>query len=817
MRADRGFGSALKRAVFTSILIALALVYVAPSAAEAAFPGPNSKVLFIRDGDIYTVNADGSGETNLTRTYPAREYWASWSADGTKIAFVADNRFGFGSSDQELAVMNSDGTQPRLVLGATCSVDQPSWSPDGQKLAFASPCLGSSDRDIFTINIDGTGLTNLTRSYGFNSYEYDPAWSPDGQKIAISRGSRIWTMNPDGSGLTQLTSGSDPGRDFEPNWSPDGTRLVFRSNRNCPLYGACEETWDIYSVRSDGTDLVRLLDTPDWELEPIWSPDGTKILFSRCILDPGPYTCTFDARVMNIDGGGAQPVAANAYGQDWQAAGPPPPPVSDQPGKIAFASSKENGGEDGSEIYTMNPDGTKQRRITFNRFSDTDPAWSPDGSKIAFVSVRPENGNGADNYDVYLVNADGSGETRLTNDPAFDGYPTWSPDGTKIAFISRRPDPGRGLYVMGADGSAETRVHSSPDLDLAWSPGGDVIAFSDGDDIYTVRPDGTNLGNLTNTAGFREYQPDWSPDGRKIAYRNDYDNNGFIHQTIWMMNSDGTGRGYVTEGTGQRASDPTWSPDGSKIAFITYPQPGGVGYAQIHTVNRDGSGEVNLSNDGPDLAPDWQAIVVAGGYPRPKGATPVVVALVTAFKQCTSANSTHGAPLSSPSCNPPRYESSYVTPGTADANNRPPKMIGSVRLDAVVGNPATSSDEADVALTVNVTDIRRKTDLGDYTGELRTSLPLRITDRLGYGNGAVTTQAIAFAFTVPCTATSDTTVGATCAVSTSADSVVPGAVTEGKRAIWELGQVAVFDGGADGTASTTGDNTLFARQGIFVP
>jgi hypothetical protein len=145
-------------------------------------------------------------------------------------------------------------------------------------------------------------------------------------------------------------------------------------------------------------------------------------------------------------------------------------------------------------------------------------------------------------------------------------------------------------------------------------------------------------------------------------------------------------------------------------------------------------------------------------------------------------------------------------------------MIGHLRADVVAGNPATSTDEADVSLNVDITDVRRKSDAADYTGELQAVLPLRITDKYnGYGGGSATAADLEFPFTVPCTATAEDPPGASCAVSTTADSVVPGAVPEGKRSIWQLGQVEVFDGGADGLASTTADNTLFAVQGIFVP
>jgi endoglycosylceramidase len=206
------------------------------------------------------------------------------------------------------------------------------------------------------------------------------------------------------------------------------------------------------------------------------------------------------------------------------------------------------------------------------------------------------------------------------------------------------------------------------------------------------------------------------------------------------------------------------------------------------------------------------------GYPRPKGATPILTSLVPAYEQCSSPNSSHGAPLSAQSCNPPDPASRFLTVGTPDSNGKAAKSIGNARFDVITGDSATTEDEADVRIALSLTDVRRQADLGDYTGELEADPVLRITDQ---GNGAsgadsATVSDLAFPVAVPCAGTGDTTVGATCAIATTADSVLPGTVSEGKRAIWELGQLEVLDGGADGLASTEG-NTPFARQGIFVP
>ena len=118
---------------------------------------------------------------------------------------------------------------------------------------------------------------------------------------------------------------------------------------------------------------------------------------------------------------------------------------------------------------------------------------------------------------------------------------------------------------------------------------------------------------------------------------------------------------------------------------------------------------------------------------------------------------------------------------------------------------------------MSITDVREAAGLADYTGELNQVTNLRITDRAnGTGNESATVQDTPLSATVPCTATPETTRGSTCSISTTMDALVPGSVPEGKRSIWALGQVQVFDGGPDGVAATAG-NSLFAVQGVFVP
>jgi hypothetical protein len=209
---------------------------------------------------------------------------------------------------------------------------------------------------------------------------------------------------------------------------------------------------------------------------------------------------------------------------------------------------------------------------------------------------------------------------------------------------------------------------------------------------------------------------------------------------------------------------------------------------------------------------------VPAGYPRPKGATPFRVSLTPAYRSCATPNRQHGAPLGFGSCSPPQLASAQLTVGTPDSNGERPNSTGSILYQVLVGD-ATPAGDADVKVSASITDVRRQGTLADYTGELAVEQVVRITDRL---NGPSqdepgTVEANPFRFAVPCAATSDSAVGGNCSLASTFDAILPGSVVAGRRAVWELGTVDVFDGGADSQASTTGDNTLFERQGVFVP
>lgn len=257
---------------------------------------------------------------------------------------------------------------------------------------------------------------------------------------------------------------------------------------------------EIYSMRPDGTDLVRLTNNTWSDLDPDWSPDGTRIAFTST----GP---------------------AN----------------------------------DPTAIYVMDWDGTDLVQVTTHLAPDWDPHWSPDGQWIVFHSFRDRPG---DLSTVYKIRPDGTGLTRLTTHPGVDGYPDWSRDGTEIVFASGRDTGERAnLYLMDANGSNATALTRGPDADIqpAWSPAADRIVFSreDGDpdlrnDIWAIDASGANPTQLTATPSSNNQDPDWSPDGSRIAFASDRSGDW----QVWAMNADGTAPTQIT--TLGPAIAPSW-------------------------------------------------------------------------------------------------------------------------------------------------------------------------------------------------------------------------------------------------------------------
>ncbi len=250
------------------------------------------------DQGIWVVEPQ-AGATPSLIAFSGTEQQPAWSPDGRRIAFARG-----GYPFEDIYVMNADGSGlTRLTSTSSREVD-PAWSPDGARIAFASDREG--DLDIYVMQADGSGLTRLTASL---RWEYQPAWSPDGERILFvsenhyaSGDRRIFVINADGSAEAQFTDGTSWA--WSPAWSPDGGRIAFV----CGL----SDNAQICVVNADGSGLVRLTEVGAVD-SPTWSPDGRWIAY---IVSRGALT---DVRVMNADGRDNQRLLADmhVFDVDW--------------------------------------------------------------------------------------------------------------------------------------------------------------------------------------------------------------------------------------------------------------------------------------------------------------------------------------------------------------------------------------------------------------------------------------------------------------------------------------------------------------------
>jgi Tol biopolymer transport system component len=266
-------------------------------------------------------------------------------------------------------------------------------------------------------------------------------------------------MNADGSARTQLTT--DPAEDFDPVWSPDGSKIAFRSHR--------DGNEEVYVMNADGSIQANLTNTPTSDYSPAWSPDGAKIAFASNRLNPA-----------------------------------------------------------GNDIWLMNADGSNPTRLTDIPGISEYPSWAPDGRRLAFhCTFGRRLPQGVGDFEICVVSLDSLEVVQLTDAPGESKLPAWSPDGTRIAFETNRagwptlPDytpPAYEserfgefeLYVMNTDGSGQVNVTNHPREDdsfPAWSPAGRLV-FSRYGCLMVMNADGSGLAPLASCEDGGQF-PDW--------------------------------------------------------------------------------------------------------------------------------------------------------------------------------------------------------------------------------------------------------------------------------------------------------------------
>ena len=239
-----------------------------------------------------------------------RDTGASWSPDGNKIAFASDR-----DGDAEIFVMNRDGTGVTQLTHDNDHTDfGPVWSPDGNKIAYERRRIRYAEMDIVVMNADGTGAHQITdyKTTAPSTMSRMPTWSPDGRMIAFVRepwgvgDTEIFVMNHDGSGLVQLTNNDD--NEWRPNWSPSTNKIAFT--------GTGDGDGEIFVMDADGDNIVQITDNEHDDAGPIWSPDGDKIAFTS------DQDGDFEIFVMNADGSNVVSLGQQGSSSSWTSYSP---------------------------------------------------------------------------------------------------------------------------------------------------------------------------------------------------------------------------------------------------------------------------------------------------------------------------------------------------------------------------------------------------------------------------------------------------------------------------------------------------------------
>lgn len=465
-----------------------------PGLRTGSWSPDGKKVLFYKDGDesgaIYTANADGSNETKLpfaasnmewspngasiayqtdsdiflytletgTTTdlvrNPAFDADPSFSPDGKSLVFVSDR-----DGNPEIYIQSLDGSNLKRLTTHPAHDEFPTFSPDGTQIAFNSN-REDENFDVYVMNADGSGVRRLTNWK--SEEEIRPGcWSPDGTQI-------LFASNKEGGGDIYKTSAElypaellvDGGDLHFPSYSPDGKQLMYVAQSadgsgdlfirdletkkdRAILHSESAEMFPKFSpdgksvvvqhkvggnaeiciVSAQGGEVQNLTNNPARDIQPAWSPDGSKIAFAS--NREGNYD-VFPLYLMNADGTNQHRIyasyAINGF-PSWSPSGT----------EIVFANDKEDNRTGNFELFLIEPETVNaEKRLTFHARYDIEPAFSPDGRRIAFAS------NADGNWEIYVVNSDGTGLLRLTRNPASEANPSWSPDSTKLIFSSDR-------------------------------------------------------------------------------------------------------------------------------------------------------------------------------------------------------------------------------------------------------------------------------------------------------------------------------------------------------------------------------------------
>jgi Tol biopolymer transport system component len=531
------------------------VVVAGAQAAQVAVSGDGRRIAFVRDNaDVWIANADGSGARLVAEDASA----PSWSPSGAMLAYIR----GIPGGVVEVLDLSS-GTKRDFYDSWVGGI--PSWSPDGRRLAY------SYDKPR-----GETGLVVADLSTGVQKVVGEglgPEWSPSGDLIASTVCSGASTPGGECASAPEIEITTADGAHVAwiggsgAAWSPNGRALS---------YIVSTPEGNRLAVTSPTGGRRTLLGATD--TVPAWSRDGRKLL----VAVNRPHSGEVDA----VD------VASHARVRLRSEPEMQIDQVAWAGGRALFVLERI---PQSSRVVLARPGGGLVV-LTHSSLSDDEPAWSPDGRRLAFV--RGEAGVGGE---IWVVDADGRHQHRLTPPPrgAADWSPSWSPDGRRIAFVRDWGISGNFLIVADV-GTGRARivasdVHEQAGRAVAWSPRGNVIALAGANGIQLFRLD----GRVERSLDVSGTDLAWSPDGNMLALTSS--------GGITVMDASGANQRQIG---GSGAQEPTWSPDGRRVAFALFVAPSPYGLIlpnQIATIALDGTDERIVAERFGARDPAWQS------------------------------------------------------------------------------------------------------------------------------------------------------------------------------------------------------------------
>ena len=379
---------------------------------DPTFSPDGKEIVFTSDRDknleIYLMNDDGSDVRRLTDN-PANDSFPKFTPDGTQITFNS-NRAG---ETTDVYIMNRDGkTVVRLTDWKSNEISRGGLSPDGTKLAFNSNLNGVYQMFVKDIEPFAPQLI-LSDDNDLQT----PNYSPNGQEIVYSvkfsdkTGElRILNLNDKKSRLLLKTSS---GNNY-PRWSPDGNWIAFHQE--------AEGKWDVFKIKSDGTELMKLTDHPASDSLPNWFPDGKSLIFRTTRNGDSSLSEIYR---MNADGSDQTPLKIEKGYLGWST-------VSPDGTSLVYSCNRQQLRGGTLNLCAANADGSNEKLLLERSGNNVHAAFSPDGKRVAFVA------NSDGNPEIYLMNSDGTNLLRLTRNLANDANPAFSSDGKTIVFSSNR-------------------------------------------------------------------------------------------------------------------------------------------------------------------------------------------------------------------------------------------------------------------------------------------------------------------------------------------------------------------------------------------